>query len=485
MAEGEMDFSQNPEIQKPNPTSEKPIGKNESLEVSVTPDKSGEVSDTSTSEGTGNNRGSIEKYTEERGLSNLIDRYSEKLGGYEIHQVGDAGYLLQSKNQIPMAGNDWFLFDYDDTLRGTTEVKEKRLDLYKDYARSVGVQVPDDVLQHLMETTDKFARWEDTEGGGSSYHANTHMSTLHWVTENLKSVTEEKSEEAVSNIEGRLQRIKTEIEGGSQQQEDDPFYFRDNKFILKSKFWYPEGVLTPWSDGIKDLFMQSMMNPPDYPASVQAMGEIGQPKDSIHRVNMGIFTYGQPYYQLLKVFELLKENPDTPINQIWLTKVPKGRYIEELVTSGVNRETQMEYVSSTIPGGSLDSEEGGISMGSGYPLGEHPHVMVMMDDNPKELNSILDTNKFLAEKTGASFAVVRSRGGGGRETDKEWAVNAPHGEIDFRNKKFTAQEVALTLKATRYLNYKGNLGPENPRVKAMEAELRELGADDQLLMPAS
>lgn len=431
------------------------------------------------------NSESIYKYTEERGLSNLVERYSEKLGGYEIHPVAESGFLLQSTKQLPMAGNDWFLFDYDDTLRGTTEVKEKRQELYKDYTRSLGLEVSDTVLQLVMETTDKFSRWEDIDGGGSVYHANTHMSTLHWATERLRSADKlDVTDKVVPELEDRLQRIKSELEGKDQPQEDDPFYFKNKKFILKTNFWFPDKVLTPWSEGIKDIFMQSMINPPDYPASIQAIKEIGSPSNSIHRTNLGIFTYGQPYYQLLKVFELLEQNPDTPINQIWLTKVPKGKYIEDLVKSGVNRIPPLEYVQSSMPGGSLDSEDGGISMGSGYPLGEHPHALVMIDDNPKELNSILATNEFLSRKTGASFAVVRSRGGRGREVEKEWVVDAPNGEIDFRSREITSREVTLALESCRYLNYKTRHGAESPKVLAMGERLKKMGAAEQIFIEA-
>lgn len=487
MSEGDFDAgsSQNPDIKITNPFAERSDGgESEKPDDSRLVDVGDQVGVSLGSRHQDpedpNKREEIFKYTEERGLSNLVDRYSEKIGGYEIHPVGESGFLLQSEKQLPMAGNDWFLFDYDDTLRGTTEVKSKRLELYVDYARSLGIEASEEDLKHLVDATDKFARWEDVDGGGNAYHANTHMSTLHWATERLKSSKESDPEGVIDEIDATLARIKGELTSEGETQEGDPFHFRDNRFVLKSNFWFEDGVFTPWPDGIKDIFMESMINPPDYPASIQAMKEIGHPSDSIHRVNMGVFTYGQPYYQLLKVFELLEQNPDIPINQIWLTKVPKGEFIRDLIESGANRKTQLEYVASSMPGGSLGSEEGGISMGSGYPLGEHPHVLVMMDDNPKELNSILGTNEFLSQETGASFAVVRSRGGGGRETDKEWVVDGPNGEIDFRTKEFTAKEVALTLESCRYMNYEAKYGPENPKVVNMRQRLERMGNDDQL-----
>jgi len=484
MSEGDFNAgsSQNPDINITNPFAEKSGGgesekPDDSRLVDVGDQVGVSLGSAHQDPEDPNRREEIFKYTEERGLKKLVERYSEKIGGYKIHPVGESGFLLQSEKQLPMAGNDWFLFDYDDTLRGTTEVKSKRLELYVGYARSLGIEASEEELKHLVDITDKFARWEDVDGGGNAYHANTHMSVLHWATEKMRSSDEDSQERVINEIDTTLARIKGELTVEGESHDGDPFHFRDNRFILKTNFWFQDGALTPWSDGIKDIFMQSMINPPDYPASIQAMKEIGHPSDSIHRVNIGVFTYGQPYYQLLKVFELLEQNPDTPISQIWLTKVPKGEFIRDLVKTQVTRKLPQDYVPPIVGGDSLDE---GMSMGSGYPLGDHPHVLVMMDDNPKELNSILETNEFLSQETGATFAVVRSRGGGGRETDKEWIVDTPNGEIDFRNKEFTAKEVALTLESCRYMNYVKKYGPESPKVIDMRQRLEKLGSDDQL-----
>jgi hypothetical protein len=190
MSEGDLDAgtSQHPDAEINNPFAKPPNGgENETLDSPQKADVNLPVRSSQDSiqqdPKDPSKREEIYKYTEERGLRSLVERYSEKLGEFEIHPVGESGFLLQSEKQLPMAGNDWFLFDYDDTLRGTTEVKSKRLELYIDYARSLGIDASEEELKHLVDTTDKFARWEDVEGGGSAYHANTHMSTLHWATE--------------------------------------------------------------------------------------------------------------------------------------------------------------------------------------------------------------------------------------------------------------------------------------------------------------
>lgn len=422
-----------------------------------------------------------------RRINHLIEHYKGKLGEFDVVPVADSGFLVQSKRQIPMAGNDWLFFDYDDTLRGTTEVKGKRLTLYKEHARKLDIEASDDLLENVMNATDKFSRWEDVADGGDSYHANAHMVALDWATKQLQTFSERKRkgenidfDEAEKSIASKLNSIKSELKTEDISLEtthfpDDLFHFHKNpnRLVLRS--------LTPWSKGIEQIFMQTMINPPDYLETVQAASILGQPKDYIHRLNLGIFTFGgDPYYQLLKVFELMKKNPDLPISQLWLTKVPKGKFIEDMILTGANRKTKLQYVPSVLEEDSME----GISPGSGYPLGETPHIIIMLDDNPKELNSILATNEFLKEKSGASFVVVRSRRSGTREGEKEWDVKTPYGEVDFRRKQFTANEVAAILQINRYLSYKNQYGGDNPTVRSIASDLQKFGIDETQLAAA-
>ncbi len=424
-----------------------------------------------------------------RKINNLTERYGEKLGAFEVFPVGNAGFLLQSERQKPMAGNDWFLFDYDDTLRATTEVKDKRLDLYKKYLLETDLDLPEESISKLMDVTDKFSRWEDAEGGGDSYHANTHLSALHWATEKVRKKPVGEREQSVGDVEKSLRRIKEELSTNAEPEENDPFLFRNKKLVLRSRFWYPEGELNPWSKQLGEIFMKSMINPPDYSETIEALKKIGQPAESDSRLNIGIFTYGMPYYQLLKVLELMEQAPDLPISQIWLTQVPKGKFIKELAESGVTSKTKMDY-RKPVPGGdrigvgdSFDEDYGGgLSMSSGQVLGDTPHTIVMLDDSPKELSSILSVNEYLAEKTGASFVTVRSRRSGTKEGEKEWVVQGPSGEVDFRSREFTAEEIALALRINRFLNYRVKYGEDNEKVFELRSELISEGVPEEELI---
>jgi hypothetical protein len=408
-----------------------------------------------------------ETQIETKRLAVLIDKYKKEIGGFDIVPVGNAGYILQSSRQKPMAGNDWVLFDYDDTLVATTEVKKKRLELYCAYIEKLGIDLTDVQAKNVVEMTDKFSRWEDEADKGNIYHANVHMAALQWATNSIRE-SQEGPEETIDGISNQLKRIKTQQTQDQQPEETDPFYFRpkDKKFILR-------GADKMWSKGIEDIFMQTMINPPQYDETIEAVKDTGQPRSSIHRINTGIFTYGDPYYQLLKVFELIKKHPDFAFSQIWLTRVPKGEFVlktvEENATSGLEQDYVPPYLEE-YPGE-------GMSGGSGYILGPGNHVIVMMDDSPKELESIVSTNMFLFNKTGAQFVTVRSKRAGTKEADKSWQVVTKNGELDFSSREISAKIISDTFLINRYLAVKRKLGDSHPNTIRLKTELTSRGVN--------
>jgi len=124
----------------------------------------------------------FENQVETKRINALLRKYREHLGGFDIVSVGNAGYILQAEQQKPMAGNDWVFFDYDDTLVATTEVKQRRLELYRAYLEKLGIQMTEEQATKVVEMADKFSRWEENEGEGKLYHANTHIAILQWAT---------------------------------------------------------------------------------------------------------------------------------------------------------------------------------------------------------------------------------------------------------------------------------------------------------------
>ena len=280
---------------------------------------------------------------------------------------------------------------------------------------------------------------------------------------------QDKIEETMAGLQKHLDRIKTQLTQEQQPQENDPFYFRSQvkKFILR-------GADKMWSRDIEDIFAQTMINPPQYQDTIKAAKEVGQPRTSIHRTNIGIFTYGDPYYQLLKVFELMKQHPDLAISQIWLTRRPKGDFIVEAVKTKATTKLEQNYVPTDLE----DYPGEGIAYGSGNVLGQAEHVIVIIDDNPKELSSILSANDYLRGGTKSEFVVVRSRRAGTKERDKEWQINTPYGELDFISHSYSPEDILKILLINRYLKVKSRLGEQHANTVRLRKELEAQGVTE-------
>jgi len=401
-------------------------------------------------------------------INTLAKKYETELGPMRVTPVGKAGYIVERGQNLPMAGNDWVMYDYDDTIAATSEVKQRRKELYLDYAKNkLHLSISDESLETILESTDAFSRWEDKPGAGKSYHANIHMSALTWLTEEIERAAKAPDFDAdqfISNKITQLDRIKSQRETDNPDiQTGDPFHFRtsDRTIVIANK--------RPWSHEVEVIFTETMINPPHYKEVIDAAKEVAGPKDSIHRTNIGMFSYGDPYYQFLKICELLKVNPEFPVSQIWITAVPKGEFIKEAVLTKATQYVEMGYVPQRLE--DSDEDSASMSYGSGYPIGQHQHVMILFDDSVKEAESVLATNTFLKGKTGAQFVVVRSLRSGTKEENKIMKVQSPYGTVDFRNGTLLPKDVAGVLKVNQYLARKSKVREGDQTLLMMKDEL--------------
>src|SRR4051812_23664028 len=76
---------------------------------------------------------------EQVSLTNILNSYEETIGKSELISVGEAGYIINLTDTPPVKGNDWALFDLDDTVISYTEAKTQRLDAYISYMNRSGV----------------------------------------------------------------------------------------------------------------------------------------------------------------------------------------------------------------------------------------------------------------------------------------------------------------------------------------------------------
>ncbi len=322
-------------------------------------------------------------------LESITQKYS-KLGLFDIRSVGEAGYVLESSQTSQNHEYNWCLFDYDDTLVGTTEVKKERDRLFQEYLSSLGIFIDEQQVKYIMKTTDLFSRWKERRSTKDIYHGNVHMAALAWSVRLLERDIREKSvEEIIQNMEETLDRIKRQIHGEDNFCSKDPFSIRDtDTFVLN-------GMSHMWPKQIADIaLMKTMISPPHFQETIDAARFISEHRDS-HKVNLGVFTFGDPKYQLPKVLRLMSEYENFAISQIWLTRIPKGEFLSQV------RE---QY--ST------------------------PRFLVV-DDSPKELDII--GREHLKTPDHVHFLPVRSIRERSKECCNPWEKSGGHLVLDFRN----------------------------------------------------
>lgn len=394
----------------------------------------------------------------------------EAIGPLQIERVGDAGFIIQRSNHMPMAGNDWVLYDYDDTIAATTEAKKPRLLAFVEYAQKHFPYLDEVACEKLMKASDKFSRWEEQENAGKNYHIHTHISILDWALRRTGAIVTAGTpvEDAIAEIQAVFDRIQT-----GEVHDDDPFYVRheDKKLVSKG--------IAQRNTELENIFAQTLAHPRLYEEVIDSMRSLPGSPDSIHRTNVGIITYGEPHYQLRKLFTMLQENPDLPLSQILLTNIGKGDFIKQVIASGVEKQFPVSYVPATlIEDGDFDS------LGSGGQLfSEAHHNVVIFDDDPTQLENIAQSAQEIKTSTGARVITVRSiRPGTKAEHKPGQSLVSEYGAIDFRNRTGNDLSISDILLVNRYLAVKkgiedGEIDSAYPHFHSLREELLRRNID--------
>lgn len=278
-----------------------------------------------------------EQDLEQARLDIIMAKYEATAPRYEIAKVGDAGYVVKLGSVEPVKGNDWVLYDLDDTLIAYSEAKQLRLDYYQGYLQTLGLDISRADADSIMNMTDKAARWP--EQGVETYHVDTHAAALDWCTDQLLGFGDVK--DALAALPERLQTA------------------RDN------------GVIADHVTSLPTEIFGTMLQPPVYEDTLQSMRALADSSHDDHdmaRANLGVFTLGEVPFQLIKVLNLLEAQAAAgkplPISHIWLTTVSKGDFLDQL--AGL-------------------ADDGGFVQEDVFD--QAPHSLLLLDDSGDQLES--------------------------------------------------------------------------------------------------
>ncbi len=359
---------------------------------------------------------------------------------FEITTVGEAGYIIRLGEVPPIPGNDWVMYDLDDTLIAYSEAKPARLAAYAQYLERTGITLDASTVSSVMDATDDFSRWP--EDGIDMYHIDAHKDALAWATNQLRDIRPDK-------ISNTLDTIKSQLQNAQDTAASNPLSTAGSSIRLQEgRLTTPE--LEPVTEQLDSVF-DAMIKPRRYSDALEAMVEVGK------NVNSGIFTYGEPSFQLLKVLEVMRaqiaDGKPLPVSHIWLTKVPKGVFLNELANL---KESAESAVVEEI-------------------LGGEPHVVMLVDDSPKEINNFEQNGYQLSQESQLAFGGLRTA----RENTKNYRASSPAARIFYEKRT----EDFGSLKNYIYFKLQKDLGrtlrscferPLHPEVTDRVAERRRI-----------
>ncbi len=340
-------------------------------------------------------------------LQSLLEQHKLRA---EITPNGDAGFLIEIN---PLAADeDLVAHDLDDHLIAYTASKEERLSNFVGHVGTTGLQIDQAACRRLMKITDVFSRWE--EHGENMYHIDAHKAALSAAVTLLRGVPAEYVTHRIDAIEAQLQAVKQ----GHGDPRLLPFHFADGDLAINPAAPLQENL---------DAVFEPVSDPSIHQDAVDGIVTIG---DS--GVNQIIFTYGQPKFQLQKVLRLLQrcaaEGKPLPISQIWLTKKPKGRFVEQLASSGSARLVAEVF-------------------------GRNRRNIILVDDSAKEIDGLLDVGKLVEGKTGATFGGLLTDRDGIKNSRTRWVKNAErYGFYDSHRSTYHYDQYARLNFASRVYN---------------------------------
>jgi FMN phosphatase YigB (HAD superfamily) len=365
--------------------------------------------------------------SELQALNNILLEYHSTSGRCHVVPVKEAGFVVQRADfsgHSDAKGGLVVLFDVDDTLVATSKAKKIRLQQYVELLEKNGLSTKINLANAAMSISEGFSRWEGQPGKGSIYHKNAHIAALAWITEQIESTSiEQEIDELLLEARHQLQNLHA---SPSTPSPTLPFYLTTTEGLLNKDSRLV--IHTPLKYGVRieKMFEQTIYSPPIYQDMIDVLTEIGEPVRQPSSVPVGILTYGAPEFQLKKVCELIKRYPQLPIAQVWLTRVRKGQFMEAMVAT----QAQKQLLSSD----GQDSET--------LILGNHPHLIIMIDDSPREMDDLVRCAcSSLYKTTGAVLLLVHTRRAETKNGQKNWHVVSPHISIDLNDIDLNSQSI--------------------------------------------
>lgn len=225
------------------------------------------------------------------------------LAGFDTSTIGRDGYQLKNKT-ISLKEENVVFFDWDDTAVPTTQfikgINSKIIDIFRNNFPDVKGS---DIFK-ILEAADKFSKQKQ-----NIYKMERKVKFLCFVIKCLSDGSKKTANKIIELANAESLKI-----------DDNALFYNEIKSILEKIYDAP-------------VFNEILYFIKNKPASIK----------------LGIFTFGDPVFQLNKITKFLKQNPEIKIDYIWLTKILKSSFIKCILKGNYISDKQWIIIDDSPP----------------------------------------------------------------------------------------------------------------------------------------
>ncbi|MFZ1249766.1 MAG: hypothetical protein WAQ24_05615 [Candidatus Saccharimonadales bacterium] len=309
----------------------------------------------------------------------------------KVHELVSNGFVLELNTGTLNENLPLHFADFDDTCIATSQARARVQEDYGNLLSSKGIILPESTISEILEAANGFSRWE--EDGQMVHHIDAHLLSLSWATNTIVQLRGFAAGDVANHVTDVLKNMTPLDKGGRKL--GGPDFGREGNRLVSSQ---TSELVTP--DMVK-IFMR-FIRPEPFEETIELYRRAQHEKNA----NTGIFTYGVPAQQLIKVLTHLIHEKEIHAEKAWLpqliflTKVPKGNFLQAFA----------------------DRAQGSSDLGDlSLKVFSCPKI-TLLDDDPHHLDSIVEG------KLGVTG--IRSIRPGTKTTEKmpDWLGNV----VDFR-----------------------------------------------------
>lgn len=300
---------------------------------------------------------------------------------FRVRRVNEQTIVIENPERPAEPGHDGVILDLDDVGFKYSESKPERGALFVEHAMTI-TGLPAEECKPILAATDSFARRD--KYGMELYRFEDHVAMIAYA---LNAIQEEPQEERSSVAADVLKQIEAErLRAKSTSlpppEADSPFYLENDVLHIANTETQAEEEQV-----LRNKVFANMMHPEMYDDVREALPLLARDRGTEFQLNIFGLTYGGFVFQGGKAADMLEEYGDC-MSGIYITEGPKGDCVR--------------------------------AMADEHVFGETPEVYLVVDDDPKQQESIAKAEVDIQAQSGVDFFHLRPQRPNTKTYSRQW-----------------------------------------------------------------